>query len=88
MSTTEQKYYTTTDLGESAFLIATGHPLRDVETPGPGPRMVFHFDVKARAAAATYYDGALVPAKPHAHAIRELKALFTRMRKSQPGQLL
>lgn len=81
--TTEEKY-TTTDLGESAFLIVLGHPLREVETPGPGPRMVFHFDLIAREKAKDYYNGGLVPARAYAAATRDLKAMFTRLRDKRP----
>jgi hypothetical protein len=65
--------FRTTDLGRAAFLVVKGHQLRAVVGRG---RRSFVFAYSAAEDAASYYLGAVIPARAFASAIRDLKALL------------
>jgi hypothetical protein len=68
--------YTESDIGASAFLLAHGLKLLELEIIGPGPRFGFVFDdAKGWAAGLVldYHDGRECPAKKLLDCLRELK---------------
>jgi hypothetical protein len=67
--------YQTTDLNGAAFLVARDVPLLRVERQPSGGRCTFHFPADAADAAQTFYQGATVPARAFANALRDLKTL-------------
>ncbi len=64
--------YETKDLSLAAFLVQVGHRLERIE---PAGRLkVFHFSGDVQPDVTGYFNGAVVPAREYANAIRDLKA--------------
>lgn len=68
--------YTTTDLGEAAYLLLTGHPL--VRLDGRLGKRTFVFNGTSREAGTEFFNGAKVEARSYAATIRDLKARILR----------
>jgi hypothetical protein len=71
--TTRKTDFETSDLSLAAFLVSRGHALLRVEGQG---RKTFSFPVEAREQAEKFYQGATVPARAFANALKDLKALI------------
>jgi hypothetical protein len=65
--------YKTTDVSVSAFLVARGHKLLDIEGDNPAKRM-FVFPEAARADVPKFFTDAPVGARTFAAALKSLKS--------------
>jgi hypothetical protein len=64
--------FQTTDLNVAAFLLSRGHSLLGTEGTA---RRTFHFAASVAEDAKGYFQGATVPARAFANALRDLKAM-------------
>jgi hypothetical protein len=74
--------YSTTDLGQAAYVLALGYKLLRVDD-GAEWRKVFVFVPEATAHADGYWGGATVPARAYFHALRDLKGILARGRERE-----
>jgi hypothetical protein len=73
MLTPLTEMFSTSDLGQAAFLMTLGFALLRVRQGNRGDRKEFCFEPEAAEKAAGYFGGASVPARAFNHALRDLK---------------
>ncbi len=66
--------YTTSDIGEAAFIVAHGFRVLDIcPEPGDTKRLLFCFTIEAEETGRAYYAGAEVSAQRFATIYKQLK---------------